>query len=119
VLLIGAMRYLYVAASWARPILRSPLPRSRFRRAVAGIQGAVLAAALAPVVPVGAARVAALVALMLLVASFASQIVVILAGPRRPGRADPYRRRGGGVAVSGGAATARLRVRSRARRPPT
>jgi phosphatidylglycerophosphate synthase len=78
VLLIGAMRYVYVAASWAWPILRSPLPRSRFRRAVAGIQGAVLAAALAPVVPVGVARVAALVALALLVVSFGSQTAAIL-----------------------------------------
>jgi phosphatidylglycerophosphate synthase len=80
VLLIGAMRYLYVAASWAWPMLRSPLPRSRFRRGVAGLQGGVLAAALAPVVPVGVAMVAVLVALVLLVASFGSQIVAIRRG---------------------------------------
>jgi phosphatidylglycerophosphate synthase len=87
VLLIGAMRYVYVAASWAWPVLRSPLPRSRFRRAVAGIQGAVLAAALAPVVPVGVAMVAVMVALVLLVASFGGQILAIRRGtrPRREG----------------------------------
>jgi phosphatidylglycerophosphate synthase len=87
VLLIGAMRYLYVAASWAWPMLRSPLPRSRFRRFVAGVQGAVLAAALAPAAPVGVARVAVLVGLVLLVASFGSQIVVIRRGttPRSEG----------------------------------
>jgi phosphatidylglycerophosphate synthase len=77
VLLIGAMRYLYVAASWAWPILRSSLPRSRFRRAVAGIQGAALATALAPVVPVGVARIVVLLALVLLLASFGSQIMAI------------------------------------------
>ena len=80
VLLIGAMRYLYVAASWAWPMLRSALPRSRFRRSVAGLQGGVLAAALAPVVPVDVAMVAVLVALVLLVASFGSQIVAIRRG---------------------------------------
>jgi hypothetical protein len=90
VLLIGAMRYLYVAASWAWPMLRSALPRSRFRRGVAGLQGGVLAAALAPVVPVDVAMVAVLVALVLLVASFGSQIVAIRrAGPRRAGGVDP------------------------------
>jgi phosphatidylglycerophosphate synthase len=119
VLLVGAMRYLYVAASWTWPVLRSPLPRSRFRRAVAGIQGVVLAAALAPVVPVGAAGVAVLVALVLLNASFGSQVVAILRRSATSRTGHPYRGRVQGVAVSGGAATARRRARSRARRPPT
>jgi phosphatidylglycerophosphate synthase len=86
VLLIGAMRYLFVAASWKWPVLRTPLPRSWFRRLVAGLQGAVLTAALAPAVPVDAARIAVLLALALLVASFGTQIVAI----RRTAGDDPY-----------------------------
>jgi phosphatidylglycerophosphate synthase len=73
VLLIGAMRYLYVVATWVRPGLSAPVPRSRFRVVVAGLQGAVLAAALAPFVPTALAAVAVAVALGLLVVSFASQ----------------------------------------------
>jgi phosphatidylglycerophosphate synthase len=77
VLLLGLMRYLFVAASWVWPLLRTPLPRSQFRRVVAGVQGAVLVAALAPVVPVDAARAAVLVALLLLAGSFGTQIAAI------------------------------------------
>lgn len=77
VLLIGALRYLFVAASWLRPSLRMLLPRSRFRRAVAGLQGVVLAVAIAPVMPVGVARVALLLALGLLLGSFGSQVFLL------------------------------------------
>jgi phosphatidylglycerophosphate synthase len=75
VALIGAMRYLYVVASWARPRLSAPLPRSQFRVVVAGIQGGVLAGALAPFVPRSLATAAIAVALALLAASFGSQVV--------------------------------------------
>ncbi len=74
VLLIGALRYLFVVASWLRPALRTHLPRSQFRRVVAGLQGAALAFAIAPVVPISLARAAVLVALGLLLASFGSQV---------------------------------------------
>lgn len=77
VLLIGAMRYLFVAASWLRPILLTALPRSQFRRVVAGLQGGVLAVAIAPVVPVSVATVAVLLGLGLLVVSFGTQIVAL------------------------------------------
>jgi phosphatidylglycerophosphate synthase len=77
VVLIGAMRYLLVAASRVRPQLRTPLPRSTFRRGVAGLQGVFLAAAIAPFVPRWVATAAALVALGLLIASFASEIVTM------------------------------------------
>ena len=85
VVLIGAMRYVFVAASWVRPSLRIPLPRSAFRRVVAGLQGCVLAFAIAPVVPVSLARATLLLALGLLFVSFASQVVLQerqAAGPR-------------------------------------
>ena len=75
VLLIGGFRYGYAAACSVWPTLATPLPRSQFRRVVAGIQGAVLTVALAPVVPLGLATSLVAVALALLVASFASQAV--------------------------------------------
>jgi phosphatidylglycerophosphate synthase len=87
VLLIGAMRYLYVVASWVRPRLETPLPRSRFRVVVAGTQGGVLAGALAPFVPTVLATVAVAVALGLLLTSFGSQVLAVeRAAARSPSR---------------------------------
>jgi phosphatidylglycerophosphate synthase len=87
VVLIGAMRYLYVVASWVRPRLAAPLPRSRFRVVVAGTQGGVLAAALAPFVPRELATAAVAVALGLLLASFGSQVLMVeRAAMRNPNR---------------------------------
>src|SRR3954454_22589905 len=83
-LLVGAMRYLYVAAGWIRPGLDAPLPRNRFRVAVAAVQAAALATALAPFVPIGVATGAVAVALALLVASFGSQVVEIERGGSAP-----------------------------------
>lgn len=77
VVLIGAMRYLFVAGSWVRPSWRLPLPGSDFRRFVAGLQGATLAVAIAPVVPVWLAAAGVLVALALLLVSFGGAIVTL------------------------------------------
>lgn len=72
---IGAMRYVFAAAARWAPWLSAPLPPSRARKVVAAVQGVALVTALAPVVPVplGAAVVAA--ALALLVWSFGRDIV--------------------------------------------
>ncbi|RAY17306.1 CDP-alcohol phosphatidyltransferase family protein [Actinomadura craniellae] len=51
VLAIGAMRYVFVAAAWAGPWLRAPLPPSLARKAVAVVQGVVLVVAAAGVLP--------------------------------------------------------------------
>lgn len=77
VLLIGAMRYAFLAAAWVRPSLRAPLAYSEFRRVVAGLQGAVLAVAIAPAVPVALAAVAVLAGLLLLAASFGRDVVTL------------------------------------------
>ncbi|MGH3316610.1 MAG: CDP-alcohol phosphatidyltransferase family protein, partial [Nocardioidaceae bacterium] len=77
VLLIGAMRYLFLAGSWVRPPWRGPLARSDARRAVAGLQGAALAVAAAPVVPLGVATAGVAVALLLLAVSFARDVVTL------------------------------------------
>lgn len=48
VLLIGAARYLFVAAGWLVPALRAPLPYSGRRRAICVFQGLALVLALIP-----------------------------------------------------------------------
>lgn len=78
---IGAMRYAFWLVGLVRTRWRGRLAYSRFRRAVAGLQGAALAVALAPVVPVGAAVVVAAVALGLLTVSFGRDVMDL---ERRP-----------------------------------
>ncbi len=77
VVVIGAMRYLFLAASWLRPALAKPLAFSQFRRVVAGAQGVVLAGAVMPAVPVPAAAVATGVALAFLTISFGRDVVTL------------------------------------------
>ena len=92
VLLIGAMRYAFVGVSWVRPAWRAPLAYSAFRRVVAGLQGAVLAVALAPVVPLAVAVPAVAAALVLLLVSFGRDVVTLearAAAPQRPPRTNP------------------------------
>ena len=74
VLLIGALRYLFVAAGRLRPALRAPLPPSRRRKVVCVVEGAVLVSCLAPVMPASAAGPVAAVALALLIYSFAVDV---------------------------------------------
>lgn len=71
VLLIGAMRYVFVAAGWLLPALREPLPEAFRRKVACVIQGVVLVGCLAPLVPPLLATVAAALALMVLLWSFA------------------------------------------------
>lgn len=71
VLVIGLMRYAFVAASWAAPWLRGSLPTRYTAKAVAAVQGVVLVAAAAGIAPpwlVG-------IALVLLVSSFGQSVV--------------------------------------------
>jgi len=102
VLAIGGMRYAFVAASVIRPQLRAPLPFSQFRRVVAAVQGAALAAALAPVLSLPVARATVAVALVLLVISFGRDVISLERQERQKQRA---RREAG-------------RVRSRPAMPP-
>ncbi|WP_026552352.1 CDP-alcohol phosphatidyltransferase family protein [Arthrobacter sp. H20] len=76
-LLIGLMRYLYVAASWFRPALRRDLGFSSFRRVVAATQGVVLLVILVPVVPLGLAIPVVAASLLLLCASFGRDVVAL------------------------------------------
>lgn len=88
-LLVGAMRYAFVAIGRIRPAWRAPLAPSLFRRVVAAIQGAALAVALAPVVPGAVARVAVAAALALLVVSFGRDIAGLERRARREREGRP------------------------------
>lgn len=71
VLLAGALRYLFVAASWLWPWMDAPLPPSERRRFVCGVQIAALLAALVPWPVAGLAPAIAAGGLLALVYSFA------------------------------------------------
>ena len=101
VLAIGLMRYVFVLASWYLPALRGPLPPSRRRQVVCVQQSVTLLVCLLP--PVGNlfANVAAGLALLALLASFASDIIYLVRIRRSPtviGAAD--RLRDGAIVLS-------------------
>jgi phosphatidylglycerophosphate synthase len=70
VLLVGLLRYLFVAAGWAWPRLQAPLPESRRRKVICVVQGVALLVALGPVIPGWLAVTAGGVALGSLLYSF-------------------------------------------------
>ena len=74
VLLLGAPRYLFVAAGRVRPWLRAPLPERLRRKAGCVAQGVALVVCLAPIVPAGLAAAGAAVTLVLLIGSFAVDV---------------------------------------------
>lgn len=71
VVLIGALRYLFVAAGWIWPRLRGPLFPSFRRKLVCVVQGVTLVVALGPPVSAPTARLVLVGALVLLAGSFA------------------------------------------------
>lgn len=75
VLLIGALRYLFLLGLRVRPAWRRPLPFSSYRRVVAGIQGGVLLGALVPLIPLPLAVAATAAALGLLLVSFGRDVL--------------------------------------------
>lgn len=70
VLMLGALRYVWLAAGLGLPRLRGPLPESYARKAVCVIQIAALIVAICPAVPRDAAIAAAAIAGALLIWSF-------------------------------------------------
>ena len=77
VLAIGLLRYLFVLAGWFLPRLRRPLPPSRRRQAVCVQQGVTLLLCLLPPVSATLASLAAGVALLALLASFAADVIYL------------------------------------------
>ena len=82
VLAIGGMRYLYLAAALAFPLLRRPLPLRRIadgrRKTIAVVQSVGLMIALVPATVASWAAVTCAAALGLLAYSFAADIVILL-----------------------------------------
>ncbi|CAM3793313.1 CDP-alcohol phosphatidyltransferase family protein [Kibdelosporangium persicum] len=74
VLLIGAMRYVFVAASWALPWLNKALPHSMARKTVAAMQGIILVAAASGLFPVWTSSLITAVALGALLWSFSRDV---------------------------------------------
>ncbi|MFG3581356.1 CDP-alcohol phosphatidyltransferase family protein [Micromonospora chersina] len=74
VLVIGGMRYAFVAAAWPLPWMRGTLPPRYWRKVVAAAQGVVLAAAASGLLPPVATAVLVAGALALLVESFGRDV---------------------------------------------
>jgi hypothetical protein len=74
VLVIGAARYAFLAAGWALPWMREPLPPRSWRKFVAATQGIVLTVAAANVLPPIVVRPALVGALVLLAESFGRDV---------------------------------------------
>jgi len=74
VLLIGLARYAFLAAGWALPWLRAPLPRRDWRKTVTAAQGVALVVAASGVPPLSVSRVLLVVALTLLAESFGRDV---------------------------------------------
>ncbi|WP_246159309.1 CDP-alcohol phosphatidyltransferase family protein [Catellatospora sichuanensis] len=77
VLAIGAMRYVYVVATWVLPWLRGQLFPRYWRKVVAAIQGIVLVTAAADVLPRPVVVAALVAALALLTESFGRDVVFL------------------------------------------
>ncbi|MGC2198755.1 MAG: CDP-alcohol phosphatidyltransferase family protein [Stellaceae bacterium] len=82
VLAIGAMRYFYLAAGLALPLLRCPLPprpvADRRRKTIAVVQSVTLLVALLPATSVSWASAVCAAALALLTYSFANDVAILL-----------------------------------------
>lgn len=82
VLLIGAMRYLFVVAGWWQNWLQAPLLDSWRRKAICVWQVLALLMALAPITPLALSQGITLSALLLLLASFARDVAWLHANRR-------------------------------------
>jgi phosphatidylglycerophosphate synthase len=74
VLLVGLMRYGFVAAGWIWPALAADLPPSMRRKVVCVVQGVVLLVALGPIIPAPVALGALVAGLAALTYSFAADV---------------------------------------------
>lgn len=74
-LAIGLARYAFVLLSRWRPAWGGPLPPSRRRKVVGGIQGGVVTAVLSPVLPMTLAQLLLVTSLLLLLWSFAVDVL--------------------------------------------
>ncbi|WP_018587248.1 CDP-alcohol phosphatidyltransferase family protein [Salinispora arenicola] len=75
VLILGAMRYAYLAAGWVLPWLRGPLPPRYWRKVVAAALGVVLLVVTSRLLPTAVGGVLALAVLVLQLESFGRDVV--------------------------------------------
>ena len=80
VMLIGAMRYLFVVAGWTLPALRGQLFPSLRRKVACVVQGIALLVSLGPIIPQPVAVIVAAIALVTLTWSFGVDSVWLLRG---------------------------------------
>jgi len=85
VLLIGLMRYGFVAASWIWPALAADLPPSQRRKVVCVVQSVVLLVALGPIIPAPVAVAVTAAGLAALTYSFAVDVRWALLAGRAAG----------------------------------
>lgn len=109
VLLIGVMRYAFVAASWAAPWMRSALPTRYSVKTVAALQGIVLVVAASEVLPLPLTGTLLATALALLVWSFGRDVAWLWRDAHPPRRSEAGLDRPAAVT----AATSRPRPRAR------
>lgn len=83
VLAIGAMRYVFVAASWVLGWMRGSLPPRYWRKVVAAIQGVVLMVAMGDRLPGPLTTVVLMAALALLIESFGRDVTWLWATRHR------------------------------------
>ncbi|MBY0508971.1 MAG: CDP-alcohol phosphatidyltransferase family protein [Rhodospirillaceae bacterium] len=81
VLIGGLLRYIYVAAGWLWPVLNQPLRPSWRRKIISVVQGGVLTGLLTPIITPPFSAIVAAAALVVLIYSFAKDVVWILRGP--------------------------------------
>lgn len=115
VLVIGLMRYAFVAATWALPWLNGTLPPSRARKVVAALQGVLLVAAASGLLPHLAGLAVTVAALATLVWSFGRD-VLWLHSAHRAHRAHRTHRTAALPEPRAGHATCVVRRRSTLRR---
>ncbi len=82
VLMLGLMRYAFVAAGWAWPALEAPMPPSLRRKAVCVLQIGILAVLLAPTLTPPLSSTLAAVALVALAWSFAVDTLCLIRSTR-------------------------------------
>ncbi|HEX4187669.1 MAG TPA: CDP-alcohol phosphatidyltransferase family protein [Solirubrobacteraceae bacterium] len=81
VLTIGAARYAFLAAGWALPWMRAPLPARWWRKVVTATQGVVLTVVAAGILPLVVSGVLLVLALALLAESFGRDVWWLWARP--------------------------------------
>ena len=87
VLMLGAARYLFVAAGWLLPWMRARLPFRYWRKVVAATTATALIVAMAGVLPPAAAQAGLLLAVVLLAESFGRDVWWLYRRRRRLGSA--------------------------------